>query len=165
METTESPSKSQSTAHALPSGATLHLGRPEYAAAARLRNALARALGGAPFSPAEMKTTLDGLTREPSAAGALLQRLLSVVASNDVEAALFDVLRAGIYQPKGSNNQLKVNVALLDDPTFGDEARVDLYPIFYRAAEVALRPFLAVPVSAYLARLKKSAPSPESKSE
>lgn len=162
---TETLTKDATTPHPLPSGAVLHLGRPPFAAASRLRNALARAAGSKPLTPEEMKLGLADLKMDPSAGGALLQRLLQVVASEDVEAALFACLVQATYEPAGATGlRLKINHDLLDHAAFGDGARSDLYPIFWKAGEAAIKPFLGAPVSTYLASLKKGAPAPESKS-
>lgn len=148
----------------LPSGATLHMGRPAFADAGRLRNALARAAMAKPPTPDEMKAGLDSLKTNPAAGGALLQRVLSVVASEEVEACLFSCLRVASYQPSGANARLKVTPELFDHEQFGDAARTDYYPIFYRAAEVAVMPFLGALVSMYKEYLSKSANAPASRS-
>ncbi len=144
--------------HALPSGATLHLGRPSYGAAARLRNALARAFGAKTITPEEMKLGLEGLKENPSAGGAMVSRLLTALSSDDVEAALFACLEQATYEPKGAPGVLiKFSAVLLDHEDFGDDARTDLYPIFMKTGEAALKPFLAAIGSAYLAFLGKKA--------
>lgn len=149
---TETTTKDPTTAHELPSGATLHLGRPPFAAAGELRNALFRAAGGRPFSPDEMKLGLHDLAANPSAGGALLQRLLSVLASPDVEDAVFGCLVQASYEPAGAPEaRVKVNRELLDHPSFGDGAREDFYPICQKAGEAALRPFFGALLSAFTA--------------
>lgn len=165
MTETETSTKDTTKPYPLPSGATLHLGRPQYGACAALRNALARAGGSRPFTSEEMKLGLDALKETPAAGGGIVQRLIAVIASEDVERALFACLQQATYEPKGAEGVLiKVTPALLDHEDFGDEARTDLYPIFYRVAEVAVKPFLGPLVSAYLAFLKKGVASPASTS-
>lgn len=162
---TETATKDATKKHPLPSGATLHLGRPSFAAAGRLRNALARAAGQRPISPDEMKAGFDTLKENPSAGGALVQRLLNVLASEDVEAAVFACLEQATYEPKDSQGaRLKVNAELFDHEQFGDDARVDYYPICLKAGEAAVKPFLGALLSAYSAYLTKATPSRESKS-
>lgn len=160
----ETTTKDRTKAFTMPSGAVLHMGRPLYADAGRLRNALARAAGAMPLSADEMKTGMQQLKDNPSAGGALLQRIMGVVASEEVEGAIFDCLRVASYQPQGSNARIKMNRELLDDEQFGDAARQDLYPIFYRVVEVAVLPFLGALVSMYTAYLKKAASAPASPS-
>lgn len=161
---TETAKKDLTKTCMLPSGATLHLGRPPFRACADLRNALARAAAGRPFTPEEMKLGLDALKDAPSAGGALMTRILTALSSEEVETALFAALAQGTYQPKGQPDavRLKVTPDLLDHEIFGDEARVDLYPMYFRAAEVAVGPFLGALVSMYTAHLKKAAPDPAS---
>lgn len=149
----------------LPSGAVLHLGRPEFGACGRLKRALANAAGGRPFSPEEMKMGLDELVKNPSAGGSLASRLLTVFASEEVEKSIFDCLAQATYQPAGVEAaRIKVNPALLDHPDFGDGAREDFYPICFAAGEAALSPFLGALVSAYKVWLGKKAENPASKS-
>jgi hypothetical protein len=142
------------------------MSRPGFQAAANLRDALANAFGSAPLSPEEMKTTLAGLRENPSAGGALLQRMIRVLASKEVDAAIFAVLEWATYQPKGLNElaAIKVNKALFDDPEHGDAAREDFYKIAFAAAEVAVKPFLGGLLSTFMAFLKKPVDGLESKS-
>lgn len=141
--------KDVSKGHVLPSGATLHVNRPAFAAAGQLRNAVARALSATPISAEEMKTTFDDLKGDPSKGGALLQRILGLASSEAVEEAIFECLKPSAYQPKGSAARVKVDRALFDDETFGDGAREDYYAICFRAAEVAIKPFLAPLASSF----------------
>ncbi len=148
---------------ALPSGATLHIQRPAFADASRLRNAIARALSASPLKPEEMKLTLETLKDAPSEGGALISRLLTLVSSETVEDAIFACLAQSTYQPKGTPARIKITRELFDDERFGDDARVDMYPMFGRVAEVAIKPFLGALVSMYMEFRKKGAadlPSP-----
>jgi hypothetical protein len=108
---TETLTKDTTTKHPLPSGAILHLGRPSFAAAGRLRNALARAAAGRPFTPDEMKVGLAELKENPSAGGALVSRLLGVLASEDVEQSMFECLKQASYQPKGQEESVRLKVS------------------------------------------------------
>lgn len=154
----EAPTKDVTTPHKLPSGATLHLGRPPFKAAGELRNALARAASGRPFTPEELKLGLETLKQDPSAGGALISRFLAAVASEQVEGALFACLTQATYEPKTAPGaRLKVTPELFDDEKFGDAARADYYPICFRAAEAAVGPFLGALVSMYKAFLKTGA--------
>lgn len=161
---TETLTKDLTAKHDLPSGAVLHLGRPPFAAAARLRNALARAAAGKPLSQEEMKIGLDELKANPSAGGALVSRMLSVMASEEVEAAVFGCLVQASYQPKGQPEgvRLKVNPELFDHQDFGDDARTDYYPICLKAGEAAVKPFLGALVSAFSGFLKTKGKAPAS---
>jgi hypothetical protein len=157
--------KDQSQSFVLPSGATMHISRPSFADASRLRNALARAFSSAPLSADEMKSTIKTLKENPAAGGALFQRVLNVVSSQEVEAALFEVLGVALYQPKGSADRLPINHGLFDDPKYADEARIDFYVICYRAAEVAVKPFLGAIVSMFSEFQKKAGSTHESQSK
>ncbi len=158
--------KDRTTPHKLPSGATLHLGRPPFKACAELRNALARAASGRPFTAEEMKLGLDTLKENPSAGGALVSRVLAALSSEQVEGALFACLDQASYEPKAAPGaRLKVNPELLDHETFGDVAREDLYVIYFRAGEAAVGPFLGALVSMYTEFLKKKEAAPPSKSK
>ncbi len=154
---TETPTKDATKPHKLPSGAVLHLGRPPYKACADLRNALARAAGARPLTPEEMKIGFDTLKEDPSAGGALVSRLLNVLASEQVEASLFACLTQATYEPKDCAVQVKVTPALLDHADFGDDARKDLYNIFLAVGGAAVGPFLGPLISAYMDFLKKGA--------
>lgn len=161
---TETMTKDATARHDLPSGAVLHLGRPAFAAAGALRNALAKAVGGRAFSPDEMKLGLDELQKDPSAGGALLQRGLAALASPEVEEAVFACLAASTYEPPDSQAvRVKVNRDLFDHPIFGDAARADFYPICFKAGEAALRPFFGALFSAFKAFQATRAGSPASK--
>jgi hypothetical protein len=162
---TETLTKDTTTKHPLPSGAVLHLGRPSFAAAGRLRNALARAASTRPLSTDEMKLGLSELKDNPSAGGALVSRMLSVLASEDVELAVFECLKQATYQPKGQDETVRLKVApeLFDHERFGDDARVDYYPICLKAGEAAVKPFLGALVSAFSGFLKTGGKAPGSK--
>lgn len=147
--------KNKEKAFKLPSGATLYFSRPGYQASADFRNALTRAFGAMPVKEEEMKATLSGLKENPSTGGALIQRALHTVSSEDVDAALFGVFTWALYGPADSDNRLKVNKGLFDDPEHGDAARADFYPMAYCAVEVAVLPFLGPLVSMYMEFLKK----------
>lgn len=165
MTETNAPPKDGTKTHSLPSGATLHLGRPPFAAAGRLRNALARVAGQRPLSPEEMKAGLAELKANPSAGGLVLQRVLQVLASEEVEAATFACLEQATYEPQGHPGvRIKVNAALFDHALFGDAARQDYYPICLKAGEAAVMPFLGTLFSAYTAYLKTGIGSLVSKS-
>lgn len=163
-QTSTAPIKAPPPTHALPSGATLHLSLVSFKKAAALRNALVRALGGSPLQPEEMRATLAGLKSNPASGGALFQRLLSVLASSEVEAAMFVCLEAGLYQPAGSPDRLPVDEALFDHPKHALAARGDMYPMYYRVVEVAVLPFLGTLVSMYSAFKAKNEGVPESAS-
>lgn len=157
--------KDKTQQHPLPSGAVLHLGRAPYGAAARLRNALARAAGAKALTPDEMKVGWADLKENPSAGGLLVGRLLAVLASEEIEASLFACLEQSTYEPaQAAGARMKINANLLDHEDFGDSARLDLYPMFLKIGEAAVKPFLGALVSAYTAFLKKDAPAPVSKS-
>lgn len=158
--------KDTTKGYPLPSGATLHLQRPSFGAASRLRNAIAKAIGDKPLSPEEMKLQFVELKSNPSQGGALLSRILSLVSSESVEECIFDCLEQSSYHPKGTPEvtRIKIDKDLFDHEKFGDDARADFYPISYRAAEVALKPFFLPLASALKASLPKPAGSPESPS-
>lgn len=158
--------KNTSKPYPMPSGATLHLGRPPWKAAGELRNALARAASGRPFTAEEMKLGLDTLKESPSAGGALVQRVLTALASEQVEAALFACLTQATYEPKDAPGLLmKVTPALFDHEAYGDAARSDYYPICFRVGQEAVGPFLGPLVSMYKEFLKKGTSVPASTSE
>lgn len=158
------PSKDQSKPYALPSGATLHLQRVPFKRADALKKALARALGATPLGPDEMKANFSVLRDNPSAGGALLQRMLQVVASDDVDQCVFAALEgSALYQPKGTVDRLKVDEDLFDHPRYGDEARGDQMSIWLRIGEVAVKPFLGALVSMYKESPKTGASTPASK--
>lgn len=153
MHTQAAPTQGQKDAtkkYALPSGATLHLGRPEFGACGRLKRAIAKTVGASPFSVEEMKTSLKDLKGDPSKGGALLQRLMALISSEEVEAAVFECLKGSTWQPKGADAaRIKVDPELFNDERFADAARADYYAICYRAAEAAVLPFLAPLVSLF----------------
>lgn len=156
--------KDQAKKFILPSGATLHVSRPSYVDAAALRNSLIAAFGSAPLSADEMKVTLDQLRDAPSTGGALLQRGLKVLSSAEVERYVFACLKTALYFPAGSEDGIKVNQALFDHGEHGDAARTDYYVLCFRAAEVAVQPFLGALFSMYREFRQKIAGAPASPS-
>lgn len=161
----EAPAKGALRTLTLPSGAILHLERIPYAAACRLKRALLGAFGAQPPSAEEMKLSLDQLKANPSAGGAILSRLVGVLASEGVDAAVLACAASALYQPKGSGDFLKVDEALFDHPEYGDVAREDQVRIWFVIGEAVMRPFLAPIVSAYLAFQAKAGNSPAGKPE
>lgn len=166
METAEAAPpqgvKDRSKHFKLPSGATLHMQRPRYDAAAHLKNVLLKAGSAQPMSAEEMKQTLETLKENPEQGGALLQRVLAVVASPEVDAAMFACLVGSSYQPKGSEARIKLDQALMDDEDYGDDARGDLYSAFLHVLREAVLPFLGNLLSAWREFRQKDGGAPAS---
>jgi hypothetical protein len=164
----DTPVKDVTKPYPLPSGAVLHLGRVPYAAAKELRNALLRAVAASPITGEEMRVGgFAEVLGNPSVGATLLQRVLLAGASDELEAALFQALLVGAYQPAGAPAaaRLKVEPALLDHPTYADAVRRDYYAIAHRVVEVAVFPFFTALVSMFAAyRAKSDAAQPSTSS-
>lgn len=161
---TATPSKEQSVTHQLASGAVLYLQRVPYKRADALRKALFKAFGASPLTPSEMKITLDGLKENPSAGGALLQRFLMVLSSDEVDNAMMACLQGiALYQPKGSGDRLPVDESLFDHPDYFQSVRSDQVQIWMRVAEVAVKPFLESLLSVYTGFQRKAGNTPATK--
>lgn len=123
-----------------------------FADASALTKAVLRSLKGVSVTPDELRSkfadTADMLSRVPE----LLNRILAMATSDEIEAAAFKCAARALYVPAGSPVEfagIRVDRSLFDDPDHGASAREDYLGIVFRIIEVNCRPFLARALSGF----------------
>lgn len=147
----------QSQKFKLPSGAELSVSTADFSSASALLKALLRSLQKGGADMAGVKESIAGLKNDPAAMASLLERVVSVATSDEVEAAVFKCLEWATYKAPGSAEQ-KVTRAIFDDPAVADEARADYFTMAFRVAEVNCAPFFKATFSGLL-KARQQAPS------
>lgn len=161
----------------LPSGATLFVSVSSFAQAKTLQDALLvelRGKGAGTLDAAAIQKALGaGFARkagidapegeDDDGLNALVDRILGIAASKDVEAAVFACAEKALYRPDGTEaSSVQVTRKLFDDEKYGDAAREDFYAICAKVAEVNIRPFVKALSSMLSDRGGKSAATRES---
>lgn len=124
----------------MPSGATLSVTVAPYVDASALTKAILKCLRGLELKPEMVKLDLASLAEKPEMIGMLLDKLLAVTTSDEVENAIFACAERASYRLQGGGD-IKVNRDLFDDPKAGESARGDQYSIFMKVVEVNCKPF------------------------
>lgn len=157
----------------LPSGAVLVVTVAPFIDAKRLHDAILTTMRGgglADIDLADLTKAADNPAAaainmaKSGAAKVLLDRVMAVMASGEVSAAVFKCGERAVYRADGQEeSSRKVTPALFDDPEVGEAARKDYYAIVWRIVEVNCAPFLGALVSALKGRaaerLKTAAPA------
>ncbi|MCX5794958.1 MAG: hypothetical protein NTY77_05650 [Elusimicrobia bacterium] len=135
----------------LKSGAVLVVNPAPFADASALFKAVLRSCKGSEI-PAELaKVDFADLAKDPGSLadhsgviGQLVNTVLGVATSDEVEAGLFQCAARAAYTPaeQKADLALKVAPALFDDEKFGEAAREDMFAIWARILEVNCLPFL-----------------------
>lgn len=125
----------------MPSGATLSVTVAPYADAAALTKSILKCLRGLELKPDMVKLELASLAEKPELLSALLDKILAVATSDEVENAIFSCAERSTYKAPGSEELVKVNREIFDDPKLGQMAREDQYSIFLKIVEVNCKPF------------------------
>lgn len=90
--------------------------------------------------------------------------ILMAGSSKEVERCLFKCAERAVYRHDGSEvSSTKIDKALFDMPKVGEKARSDYYPMFFKIAEVNLKPFMQALFSVLQASRAKETASPEQK--
>ncbi len=145
---------SQSQTFPLPSGAALSVTVASFADSWKLTQAVLKALKGAGLTP-------EAIKGGGSAFGVIIDRVLEIATSPEVEAAMWKCAERALYKPAASDVAFpgeKLTRALFDTP--GQEAafRGDFPKIAMSLMEVNCQPFLAPALSVLNAALKTPAP-------
>lgn len=164
----------------LPSGAKLFVSVSSFALAKKLQDtllaelrgkgagtldvaAIQKAMGIGAAKKAGLEVT-EGEDEE--GLNTLVDRILGIAASKDVEDAIFACAEKAVYRPDGTEgSSVQVTRKLFDDPQYRDSAREDFYAICSRVAEVNIRPFVKALSSMFSDRAGKSAATQESNTE
>jgi hypothetical protein len=142
----------------LPSGARLFVSPSSWENAKALHDAVLREMRG--------KVDVAGLDldlvrsafeeRNVQAFSHLLDKVVGIACSKDIENAIFACAEKAIYQPGGEETSKKVSRVLFNDPDTRDQSREDYYAIAYHVAEVNLRPFVKALSSSLKALAERS---------
>ncbi len=122
----------------LTSGAKFQITPSSFELANALRKSLMRTVKGIPLGDNPLNQDLS----------VLKDVFLEAASSDDVERCLFACLERASYQ------DVKVTKNLFDDPKLGQQARSDLFEIFWKCIEVNLGPFFVKIFSVLSERLK-----------
>lgn len=151
----------QSQTFPLPSGATLAVTVASFADSWRLTQAVLKALKGANLSP-------EALKGGASAFGVIVDRVLEIATSPDVDVAMWKCGEKALYRPAGSDDGFpgeKLTRNIFDNANYGLTARGDFPKIAMALMEVNCQPFLAQALSTLSDLLKTPLAAPASKSE
>lgn len=118
----------------LPSGAKLNVTVAPFADASALLKAILRSVKGMALSTETLQMELGEL-RNPAVFSQILDKILSVAVSDEVEEKLFRCFERSVY------DGVKVTKALFDDINLGERAREDYYTICMKVIEVNCSPF------------------------
>lgn len=119
----------------LDSGAKLVITVAPFQDAHGLLKAILRSVKGTDIANVDIPDSLEKMRNNLQALSPLIDKVLSIATSDDVEVALFKCFQRVSY------NDLKITRDLLDDPKIGDQLRQDYYTICYRVIEENCKPF------------------------
>lgn len=122
----------------LPSGAKLKITVAPFGDAHALLKAILKAVKGLNLSPESLGVdmSLEGLrTAPPSFLSQIIEKVLSIATSDEVEQALFKCCERSVYQG------VRVTREIFDDPKIGTQAREDYYQIAFKVIEANCKPF------------------------
>ncbi len=141
----------------LPSGASLVINVAPFVDAKRLHNEIIRALRGGGIGDLDMFKLKDafaaGKLKESSVGSVLVDRIMSLAASDELEAAIFKCAECSVYRTE--DGDVRVTRKLFDDGKLGTQARGDYYAICIKIVEVNFGPFLKAIFSAFEARARE----------
>lgn len=121
----------------LPSGAKLHITIAPFADAHALLKAILKAVKGTQISAGTLDgdMSMDGILRSPELLSQIIDKVLSIATSDEVEACLWKCFERTTYQG------IKLYRVLMDDPKFSDGIREDYYTICMKVIEANCKPF------------------------
>lgn len=155
----------QSKKFVLPSGATLAVTMAPFADALRLTKSVLKSVQGIDFTGADMAKDFSSVYQAAVMIPALLNKMIALTTSDDVEAATFQCAKRALYIPAGSLDGfpgIPVNRELFDEPVHGAAAREDYAQILWGIAEVNCKPFLAKALSGLMGASPKNTNTPSS---
>jgi hypothetical protein len=131
----------------LPSGAILKITVAPFADAHGLLKAILKAVKGMQISGDALDTdmSLDGLRKSPAVLSQLIDKVLSIATSEEVEMMLWKCFERTTYQG------VKLVRTLLDDPNLSSGIREDYYTICMKVIEANCKPFFKQTFSGLLA--------------
>lgn len=140
----------------LPSGAKLQITVAPFADSHALLKAILRSVRGAQFSTGIMDTdmSMEGIKNSPEALSQIIDKVLSIATSDEVDAALRKCFERVIYQG------VKLTISIFDDPNFSEDIRVDYYTICMKVIEANCKPFFKETFSGLSALAQKPVKSP-----
>lgn len=143
----------------LPSGAKLYVSVASFENIKALHDAVfgeLRGKGIGELDLAEIQKVVRG--EEGAGLGLLVDKIMSMVISKQVEMAIFLCAEKALYRHDGTeSSSLQVTRGLFDNPKVRDQAREDFYAICLNIAKVNLQPFIKALSSMFMARVEKSA--------
>lgn len=143
--------------HILPSGAQLNITVAPFADAHALLKAILRSVKGMslPQNISEVDMSMAGIAGNPQLFGTVVDKILSVAVSDDVEKALFKCLERTTY------DGVKIHPVIFDDPKYTDRIREDYYSICLKVIEANCKPFFKTAFSELLASTQTLTESPK----
>lgn len=119
----------------LDSGSKLVITVAPFADAHGLLKALLRAIKGTNLAGLDIPDSIEQLRGNWSILSKFIDRIVSMVTSDEVEEWLFKCFQRVAY------NDQKITKALMDDPQMGEQLRRDYYTICYKVIEANCKPF------------------------
>ena len=155
----------QGKEYSLPSGSVLLVSRADFGDANRLKNEVLRAFKGQGVGELDLAKLKEVFTSANPAKSAVLlntlvDRVMTLASSDEVEAAIFKCATRSVYKAEGKDQN--VTRKLFDDADIGERARGDYFVICARIIEVNVGPFFAPIFSAFEARTRNGVGAPKS---
>lgn len=121
----------------LPTGAKIQITVAPFADAHALLKAIMRSVKGMDFPQSILDTdmSLAGAMGNPQLLSKIIDKILSIAVSDEVEQALFKCMERATY------NGLKIDRRLFDDPNVTESLREDYYSICFKVIEANCKPF------------------------
>ena len=135
----------QSQLFTMPSGATLAVTTASFADAWALTKASLKTVRGMELKPGDLDVDAKSLTKNPAAIGLLIDRVVDLATSPEVEAAFWRCAARALYIPVGSPPEFPgehLDQKLFDHPEHSVSAREDYAKIVASVLEVNCKPFL-----------------------
>lgn len=151
----------------LPSGAKLYVSVSSWENIKALHDAVANELRGKGLGSLDLVEIQKAMAGDgEQGLNVVADKMLGLIASKEVTAALFACAEKALYQPDGSlESSVPVTPRLFDHPQYLAAAREDYYEICKKVAGVNLRPFMKALSSMLKALAAKSAEPQKSPTE
>lgn len=144
----------EETTFKLPSGAALYVGVAPWEDIKALHDAVIEELRGKGLGTLDFSVLKAAYeNRDPNGLNHLMDKLMGVIASKQIENAIFKCGEKALYRPDGTEaSSVQVSRALFNDPKIMDKVRGDYYAIAMKIGMVNLRPFIKALFSLLKAR-------------
>ena len=128
----------------LPSGAKLHITVSTFVDSHALVKAIMKSVKGLnlPQNLNDTEMSIAGAMGNPQLMATIVDKILSVAVSDEVEVALFKCMERATYE------EVKITRSIFDDLKLGEQAREDYFSICSKVIEANCKPFFKKTFSA-----------------